>query len=80
VEIQYRSLGLVCAFDRQWAFGLIDLGTIGVLGIRLGPLCVFLAIERDSGAKSLPGQWPRWIRGDLRERRQQGRRRRRGGA
>ena len=51
MEIQYRSLGLVCALDRQWAFGLIDLSIISVFGMRLGPLRVFLRLERDSGAK-----------------------------
>ena len=44
MELQYASLGLICALDSRWAFALIDLGAVGVYGIRLGPLRVFIAV------------------------------------
>ena len=56
MEIQYKSFGLVCALDRQWAFAFIDLSIISVFGMRLGPLCVFLALERGGGEQTLPIQ------------------------
>ena len=45
MELQYASLGLIFALDRQWAFAFIDLGRIGVYGLRLGPICAFMAFD-----------------------------------